>query len=49
MSPAAFWAEKLALKSLMMPQPPQGGFQVLIQHKGWEPQGLMGLARSLGD
>lgn len=49
MSAAAFWAEKLALRSLMMPQAPQGGFQVLIQHKGWEPQGLMGLARSLGD
>jgi SAM-dependent MidA family methyltransferase len=49
MNAAAFWAEKLALRCLMMPQPPQGGFQVLIQHKGWEPQGLRGLARRLGD
>lgn len=47
MSPAAFWAEKLALRRLMMPQSPRGGFQVLIQHKGWEPQGLRGLSQAV--
>lgn len=43
MSTAAFWADKLALRRLMTPQSPQGGFQVLIQHKGWEPRRLTGL------
>lgn len=41
LSPAAFWTEKLALRRLMMPQPTQGGFQVLLQHKAWEPPPLM--------
>lgn len=47
MSPASFWAEKLALRKLLMPQPPQGGFQVMIQYKGWEAQGLWGLAKGI--
>ncbi len=46
MGPASFWAEKLALRKLLMPQPAQGGFQVMVQHKGWEPCGLRGLAPS---
>lgn len=47
LTPAQFWGEKLALRRLMMPQPIQGGFQVLVQVKGWEPQGLKGLASFL--
>lgn len=47
MSPASFWAQKLALRKLLVPQPPQGGFQVLIQHKGWEPKGMLGVDRGL--
>jgi SAM-dependent MidA family methyltransferase len=43
MRPAAFWKEKLSLRRLMLPQSPQGGFQVLIQHKGWTPPPLKGL------
>lgn len=31
---AQYWSEKLALRRLMLPQPPAGGFQALIQHKG---------------
>jgi SAM-dependent MidA family methyltransferase len=46
-SQAEFWQEKLALRSLMMPQHPQGGFQVLIQHKGWTPRSLTGLSHRL--
>lgn len=46
-SPAEFWQEKLALRSLMVPQHPQGGFQVLIQHKGWTPKALTGLSHRL--
>ncbi len=36
MSPASFWAEKLALRKLLTPQPPQGGFQVLLQSKAMD-------------
>lgn len=46
-SPVKFWMEKLALRNLMMPQHPQGGFQVLIQHKGWTPMSLRGLSQNL--
>ena len=34
LSAASYWREKLALRSLIAPQPRQGGFQALIQHKG---------------
>jgi SAM-dependent MidA family methyltransferase len=44
LSPVAFWKEKLALRRLIMPQSPQGGFQVLVQHKGWQPPPLKGLS-----
>lgn len=42
MSAASFWAQKLALRKLMMPQPPRGGFQVMCQRKGWEHGPLTG-------
>jgi len=42
-NPVAFWKEKLALRRFMIPQSPAGGFQVLVQHKGWEPPPLRGL------
>jgi SAM-dependent MidA family methyltransferase len=44
MEAGAFWREKLSLRRLMMPQSPQGGFQVLLQHKGWDPPSLRGLS-----
>ena len=44
MDSVSFWKEKLSLRRLMIPQAPQGGFGVLIQHKGWSPPPLSGLS-----